>query len=142
MPCCCGPSAWTTINFFVYICIVINALYNQGRIQDLVRGGAKLTQWRRMRHLSSRTRMNGSTLLHKFFVTLPIFPSEEQKKQTNKKKKVSTYCYSHYGPSPNLLVTTQASMRPSSTVAVSIRLSKLTEEHDLPVPAKLWTGVL
>jgi len=32
-------------------------------------------------------------------------------------------------------------MRPSSTVAVSRRLSKLTEEHDLPVPAKLWTGV-
>jgi len=71
-----------------------------------------------------------------FFVMPPIFPSEEQK------KKVSTYCYSHYGPSPNLLVTTRASMHPSSTVSVSRRLSKLTEEHDLPVPAKLWTGVL
>ena len=55
---------------------------HQGRIQDLVRGGAKLTQWRRMRRLSSRTRMYGrSTLLHKFFVTPPIFPSEEQKKK-------------------------------------------------------------
>ena len=40
-----------------------------------------------------------------------------------------------YGPSPNLFVTTRASMRPSSTVAVSRRLSKLTEEHDLPVTA-------
>ena len=46
-------------------------------------GGAKLTQWRRMRRLLLRTRMYGSTLLHKFFVTLPIFPSEEQKKGLN-----------------------------------------------------------
>jgi len=40
----------------------------QGRIQDLVRGGAKLTQWRRMGRLSSRTRIYGSTLLHNFFL--------------------------------------------------------------------------
>jgi len=45
------------------------------------KGGAKLTQWRRMRRLSSWTCMYGSTLLHKFFVTPPIFPSEEQKKK-------------------------------------------------------------
>jgi len=57
---------------------------DQGRIQDLVRGGAKLTQWRRMRCLSSRTRMYGSTLLRKFFVTPPIFPTEEQKKKKKK----------------------------------------------------------
>ena len=45
------------------------------------KGGAKLTQWRRMRHLSLRTRMYGLTLLQKFFVTPPIFASEEQKKK-------------------------------------------------------------
>ena len=50
----------------------------QGRIQDLVRGGAKLTQGRRMRRLSLRTRMYGPTLL---FLMPPIFPSEEQKKK-------------------------------------------------------------
>jgi len=36
-------------------------------------------------------------------------------------------------------------MRPSSTIAISRRLSKLTKERDLPVPlsaAKRWTGVL
>jgi len=45
------------------------------------KGGAKLTQWRRMRHLSLWTRMYGLMLLHKFFLTPPIFPSEEQKKK-------------------------------------------------------------
>ena len=54
---------------------------SQGWIQELVRGGAKFTQWRRMRRLSSRTRMYGSILLHKFFATPLIFPSEEQKKK-------------------------------------------------------------
>ena len=87
---------------------------NQGRIQDLVRGGAKLTEWRRMRRLSLRTRIYGSTLLHKFFMTPPIFPSEEQKK----KKKFSTSTYSPYGPSPTLFITTRASMRPSSIITV------------------------
>ena len=101
-----------------------------GADPGFTKGGAKLTQWRRMRRLSSQTRMYGLTLLHKFFVTPPIFPTEEQKK----KKKVSIYCYSHYGPSPNLFATTQPSMRLSSTIAVTWRLSKLTEEHDLPVP--------
>ena len=77
---------------------------NSGADPGFSEGGAKLTQWRRMRRLSSRTRMYGSTLLHKFFITPPIFPSEEQK---------------HYGPSPNLFPTTPASMRPSSTIAVT-----------------------
>jgi len=45
------------------------------------KGGAKLTQWRWMRRLSSRARMYGSALLHKIFITPPIFPSEEQKKK-------------------------------------------------------------
>jgi len=58
-----------------------------------------------------------------------IFSSEEREK-----KKVSTHCYSHYRSSPNLFATTQASMRPSSTVAITRTLSKLTEKHDLPVP--------
>ena len=59
----------------------LNRTLHQGWILDLLRGGAKLTQWRRMRRLSSWTCMYGSTLLHKFFLTPPIFPSEEQKKR-------------------------------------------------------------
>ena len=35
-----------------------------------------------MRRLLSRTCMYGSTLLHKFFIAPPIFPSEEQKKRS------------------------------------------------------------
>ena len=68
----------------------------QGRIQDLVRGGAKLTQWRRMRCLSSRTHMYGSTLLHKFFVTPPIFPSEEQKKKKKRSQPTATRIMDHH----------------------------------------------
>ena len=52
-----------------------------GRIQGLVKGGAKLIQWRRMRGLSSRTRMYGLTLLQKFFVTLQFFQVKSKKKK-------------------------------------------------------------
>ena len=69
-----------------------------------------------MRRLSSRIRMYGSTLLHKFFVTPPIFPSEPQKK---KKKGLNLQLLAlYYGPSPNPFITTRTSMRPSSIVAV------------------------
>ena len=58
------------------------------------------------------------------------------------KKRVSTYCYSHYGPLPNLFATTRTSMHPSSTIPITQRLSELTEERDCQYLAKLWTGVL
>ena len=64
---------------------------------------------------------------HYFTILSPIFPNEEQKK----KKRSQPL---HYGPSPNLFATTRASMRPSSTIAVTRTLSKLTEGRDLPVP--------
>ena len=91
------------------------------------KGGAKLTQWRRMRHLSSWTHMYGSTLLHKFFLTPPIFPSEEQK------KKVLTRIMDHH---LTFLQQLELLCAPSSTVTVRKKLSKFTEEHDLPLPSK------
>jgi len=51
----------------------------QGQIQDLVRGVVNLHSGIRMARLDC--------------TNFPIFPSEDQ-------KKVSTYCYSHYRPSP------------------------------------------
>ena len=68
--------------------------------------------------------------------TSQIFPnaSNFSKRRAKKKTKVSTYCYSRYGSSPNLFATTRASMRLSSTITIRQRLSKLTEEHDLPLP--------
>jgi len=90
----------------------------QGRIQDLVRGGAKLTQW-------------------PFFADTYVWLETTSQIFHN----ASNFsCYSDSGPSSNLFVTTGASMRPSSTVAVSRKLSKLTEEHDLPVPANFGQG--
>jgi len=68
----------------------------QGRIQDLVRGGAKLTEWRRMRRLSLRTRMYCSTLLHKFFVTPPIFPSELRAKKKKRSPPTATRIMDHH----------------------------------------------
>jgi len=48
----------------------------QGWIQNLVgvRGGAKLTHWQQMRHLSLQTRMYGSMLLHKIFLLQLLKP--------------------------------------------------------------------
>jgi len=69
---------------FDSLCSVKNAVLGNfmqvsGADPGFNKGSAKLTQWWRMRRLLSRTSMYGSTLLHKFFVKPPIFPSEEQK---------------------------------------------------------------
>jgi len=93
-------------------------------------GGAKLTQWRWIGHLSSQT----YGMARHYFKNFSKWRAKKKKKKTKTKKKVPTYCYLHYGPSPNLFATTRPSMWPSSTIAVRQRLSKLTEEHDLPVP--------
>jgi len=83
--------------------------------------------------------MYGSTLLHNFFITPPIFPSEQQKKK-KRSQPTATRIMDHH------LTFLQLLELPCAT-AVTRRLSKLTEERDLPVPlkfqlAKLWTGVL
>ena len=91
-------------------------------------GGAKLTQWWRMRCLSLRTYMYGSTLLHKIFLKPPIFPSQDQK---NRSQLTATRIINHHLTFLQLL---QPLCAPSSTVTVRQRLSKLTEEYDLPVP--------
>ena len=73
--------------------------------------------------------MYGLTLLHKFFLTPPIFPSEEQKK-----KKVSPTATRIMDYHLTFLQLLELLCAPSSTIAIGQRLSKLTEEHDLPLP--------
>ena len=76
----------------VILYVFLQAAYTYaGADPGFSKGGAKLTQWRRMRRLSSRTCMYGSTLLHKFFIMPPIFPSEKQKKKKKRSQPTATH---------------------------------------------------
>ena len=59
----------------------------------------------------------------------PIFPSEEKKKKRS--RPTATRIMDHHLTFLQLL---ELLCTPSSTVAIRQRLSKLTEEHDLPLP--------
>jgi len=109
------------------ICHMKVYIHLPGADPGFSKGGAKLTQWWQMRRLSSWTLMYGSTLLHKFFVTHPIFPSEEQKKRS---QPTATRIMDHHLTFLQLLELPCTPL----PVAVTRRLSKLTEDHDLPVP--------
>ena len=62
------------------------SVYVAGADPRFSKGGAKLTQWRRMRCLSLRTHIcMARHYFTNFSVTPPIFPSEEQKKNKQKR---------------------------------------------------------
>jgi len=60
--------------------------------------------------------MYGSTLNHKFFVTPPIFPSEEQIKKKKKSQPTTTHIMDYH---LTFFATTGPSMHPSSTIAIT-----------------------
>jgi len=72
--------------------------------------------------------MYGSTLLHKFFVTLPIFPSENQKK---KKKGLNLATATRIMDHHLTLLELPCAPLPPSPLHEDY---PFTEEHDLPVP--------
>ena len=78
-----------------------------------------------MRRFSSRTRMYDSTLLHKFFVTPPIFPSEDKKKKRS--QPTATRIMDHH----LTLLELPCTPLPPSPLHEDY---PFTEEHDLPVP--------
>jgi len=105
------------------------------------KGGAKLTKWRRMRHISSRTRntMYGSILLHKFFIMPPIFPSQEQKKRS---QPTATRIMDHHLTFLQLLELPYAPLPPSQLHEDYLNSLKNVTCQYLFQLAKLWTGVL
>ena len=78
----------------------------QGQIQDLVRGGAKLTQWQRMRCLSLRTRMYSSK-------PVPTFSQRRAKKKKKRSPPTATPIIDHHLTFLQLLELPCAPLPPS-----------------------------
>ena len=105
--------------------------YIQGQIQDLVKGVLVVDEM---------------PFIADFFRGVCIWLDvtvQTSASNFSKNKKISTCCHWHYHPSPSLFATTQATLRPFSTIAIRWRLAKITEETYqclFPRAKFIWRG--